>query len=175
MNNSMSENVGRKIVEALKMQDTDSEQVFDAASDEYTNPSVNVSITEQTINNEIPVNTPPTFSEQTFELNDIDCSNMPANIVILKQLISRLPAGVTKQTGATIIKQTMEALGITMKSVLVEAQRFQDGLNNSINECKNSIVEHNKQIELLEKQTQQYQKQYAMLNDVVSLFIQTNI
>ena len=38
----------------------------------------------------------------------------------LKQLITKLPAGVTKQTGATIIKQTMEALGVSMTALLQE-------------------------------------------------------
>ena len=90
-------------------------------------------------------------------------------------MITKLPTGVTKQTGAMIIKQTMEALGISMKSVLQEAQQVQEGLNNSSRECQASILEYKKQIGLLEKQAQKYQRQYAALNDIISLFVQTNI
>ena len=50
---------------------------------------------------------------------------IPSNVAVLKKLISQLPSGVTRQTGAQIIKQTMEALGISMKSVLQDAQAVQ--------------------------------------------------
>ena len=70
------------------------------------------------------------------EVNELD---MPANIVILKKLIAQLPSGVTRHTGAQIIKQTMEALGISMKSVLKEAQDVQDNLKESAKECQARI------------------------------------
>ena len=106
--------------------------------------------------------------------NDLDGFEIPTNVAVLKQFISKLPSGVTKQTGAQIIKQTMEALGISMSSVLQEAQQVQEGLNNSARDCQTTIIEYRKQINLLEKQAQKYQRQYAALNDIISLFIQTN-
>lgn len=106
----------------------------------------------------------------TPEINDLE---MPSNIVILKKLISQLPSGVTRHTGAQIIKQTMEALGISMKNVLKEAQDVQDNLKESAKECQATIQEYRKQIAALEKQSQNYQKQYGALNDLISLFIQT--
>lgn len=106
--------------------------------------------------------------------NELDGFEIPTNVAVLKQLISKLPSGVTKQTGAQIIKQTMEALGISMNSVLQEAQQVQEGLNNSARDCQTTIIEYRKQINLLEKQAQKYQRQYAALNDIISLFIQTN-
>ena len=106
--------------------------------------------------------------------NELDGFEIPTNVAVLKQLISKLPSGVTKQTGAKIIKQTMEALGISMNSVLQEAQQVQEGLNNSARDCQTTIIEYRKQINLLEKQAQKYQRQYAALNDIISLFIQTN-
>ena len=51
--------------------------------------------------------------------------------MFLKKLIAKLPSGVTRQTGAQIIKQTMEALGISMKSVLQDAQQVQENLKVS--------------------------------------------
>ena len=99
---------------------------------------------------------------------------LPANVAVLKQLINKLPSGVSKQTGAMIIKQTMEALGISMTGVLQEAQQVQEGLNQSVRNCQTNILEYKKQISLLETQAQKYQKQFAVVNDIISLFIQTN-
>ena len=97
---------------------------------------------------------------------------IPSNVAVLKKLISQLPSGVTRQTGAQIIKQTMEALGISMKSVLQDAQAVQEKLNNSAKECQATIQEYKRQIATLEEQASSYKKQYNNLNDFVSLFIQ---
>ena len=98
---------------------------------------------------------------------------VPNNVAVLKKLIAKLPSGVTRQTGAQIIKQTMEALGISMKSVLQEAQQLQEQLSTSTKECQATISEYKRQIVTLEEQAQSYKKQYNNLNDLVSLFIQT--
>ena len=119
--------------------------------------------------------TPPPIMEKDNFASDLEGFEIPTNIAVLKQLINQLPAGVSKQTGAQIIKQTMEALGISMKSVLQEAQQVQESLNNSARECQTSIMEYKKQINVLEKQSHKLQRQYAALNDIISLFIQTNI
>ena len=212
-NNRMTEGVGKKIVEALKMQsDIEITPMHDTAVHDFNNePAVNIE-EEQTPNivDEEPVQDEfhfdedafkeedfPSFDEQpviqpqaaqpqpalqinipqqqTFLNSELDDFEIPSNVAVLKQLITKLPTGVTKQTGALIIKQTMEALGISMKSVLQEAQQVQEGLNNSSRECQASIMEYKKQIGILEKQAQKYQRQYAALNDIISLFVQTNI
>ena len=98
---------------------------------------------------------------------------VPNNVAVLKKLIAKLPSGVTRQTGAQIIKQTMEALGISMKSVLQEAQQLQEQLSSSTKECQATISEYKRQIVTLEEQAQSYKKQYNNLNELVSLFIQT--
>ena len=121
------------------------------------------------------------LSEQKSSFSDFmaqpekteDVAEMPSNIIILKKLISQLPNGVTRHTGAQIIKQTMEALGISMKSVLNEAQEVQNNLQVSSKECQMMIQEYKRKIVGLEKQVQNYQKQYNALNDLISLFIQT--
>jgi len=100
-------------------------------------------------------------------------TEIPSNIAILKKLISQLPSGVTRHTGAQIIKQTMEALGISMKSVLKEAQEAQESLKESAKECQVNIQECKRKIIEFDKQSQNYQKQYNALNDLISLFIQT--
>ena len=118
------------------------------------------------------------FNNSTIEKehfsNELEGFEMPANVAVLKQLINQLPAGVSKQTGAQIIRQTMEALGISMKGVLQEAQQVQEGLNNSAKECQATIMDYKKQISILERQAQKYHRQYSALNDIISLFIQTS-
>ena len=194
-----NESVGKKIVEALKKQaenmDVQTDEQLNSFTDSVASDSMPDDIFAPSAEDDIfaepvkpaktnnffddieeekdpffaepkPVQTPvvETMSEQ-FE--------MPANISVLKKLISQLPSGVSRHTGAQIIKQTMEALGISMKSVLQDAQQVQENLKVSARECQASIQEYKKQILTLEKQSQSYQKQYSALNDLISLFIQT--
>lgn len=99
---------------------------------------------------------------------------VPANVAVLKRLIMQLPQGVTKQTGAQIIRQTMEALGISMGSVLKEAQQGQDSLTASAKACLSTIAEYKNNIRSLEKQVQDYKKQAIALNDLINLFLMTD-
>lgn len=100
--------------------------------------------------------------------------NMPPNVATLKNLIASLPAGVTKQTGAQIIRQTFEAMGLPMTSVLKEAQNVQDELKSSSRECLIRIQEYKAQILQLENSVQDYQKNITQINDIVSLFLLTD-
>lgn len=114
----------------------------------------------------------PAFkNQQVFEESRAKQFDMPPNVSVLKKLITQLPTGVTKQTGAQIIKQTMEALGISMNSVLHDAQKVQDEMNESIKNCMLSIQEYKNNIKNLEKQGLDYQRQVNQLNDLISLFI----
>ena len=194
MTNNITEGMGKKIVEALKQQsDMEIQNIvenpidienddFEKQSAEYSNFGDDDSFDNIQTNYQQPNN--QTFSNpevMTFNQTNIkesfesDKIELPNNVAVLKQLISQLPAGVSKQTGAQIIKQTMEALGISMKNVLQEAQQVQENINLSTRECQTSIIEHRKQINALERQAQKLQRQYTTLNDIISLFIQTNI
>ena len=195
MNN---ESVGKKIVEALKKQaesmdmeesvdnslfedvaeESSSNDIFATSNDDFFAETSDSS--EQSKNSffdDIEEEKEPLFVESPVVANAIenptDNFEMPANIAVLKKLISQLPSGVSRHTGAQIIKQTMEALGISMKSVLQDAQQVQESLKVSARECQGTIQEYKKQILALEKQSQNYQKQYSALNDLISLFIQT--
>ena len=192
MNN---ESVGKKIVEALKKQaeSMDMEGSVDNSLFEESSIESSLADTLTPANNDFfadSVVTPksnffddveessePLFVEPQIQANVVENSmdgfEMPANIAVLKKLISQLPSGVSRHTGAQIIKQTMEALGISMKSVLQDAQQVQESLKVSARECQGTIQEYKKQILTLEKQSQNYQKQYSALNDLISLFIQT--
>lgn len=141
---------------------------FENFSNESTKPSFNMnfnSIPEQTVQNH------QTLNNDSF-MGDFEDLELPANVEVLRQLITKIPSNVSKQTGAQIIKQTMEALGISMKGVLQEAQQAQENLNSAARECQNNIAEYRRQINVLETQTQKLHRQYSMLNDIISLFIQ---
>ena len=193
-----NESVGKKIVEALKkqaenmdVQDTDMSVFESAPVSSPANDDIFASTTSDDIFAEPvkPAKTTNFFDDVEEEKDPFfaeaqpvktpvadtmsEAFEMPANITVLKKLISQLPSGVSRHTGAQIIKQTMEALGISMKSVLQDAQQVQENLKVSARECQASIQEYKKQILALEKQSQSYQKQYSALNDLISLFIQT--
>lgn len=194
---NLNDGVGKKIVEALKKQsEIETTGISNPQSQEPENLGVDVSAIDEITNNGLftednSVGEEPLtdsligsfedLSENNETFNDfisrgeksVEADTMPGNIIILKKLISQLPSGVTRHTGAQIIKQTMEALGISMKSVLTEAQEVQNNLKESSKECQITIQEYKHKIAALEKQTQNYQKQYSALNDLISLFIQT--
>lgn len=115
----------------------------------------------------------PDFKLDIDNDDDTEEFEMPNNINVLKRLIAQLPNGVSKQTGAQIIRQTIEALGIPMKSVLQDAQRVKECLNSSIKDCGYTIQEYKSNIRNLEKQSASYQKQLSKLNDIIGLFVYT--
>lgn len=216
----MNDSVGRKIVEALKMQSTDvqddssvAEEVSDMnvdssiedvsnsfenedLNDDFNLDSQNFSNTDLPsdiqikIQNQLKEPVQPQFQssyiDNAFQKSLArnlgnnesfaqvpDDFDYPANVAVLRQLIAKLPAGVSKQTGATIIRQTMEALGISMQAVIQEAKQVQGTLIENSKECQSSILEYKKQIGILEAKSQQYKRQSAVMNDIINLFIQS--
>lgn len=215
--NKINDSVGKKIVEALKMQapeeSTKNEQVeeeiqdnnvmfldkeeapefsngnSDNTKEDYSNSlnsdiqsTVQPSASYESVQPQIkPINN-QSFIDNAFAQSLAqnigytqvpDDFNYPANVAVLKQLIAKLPTGVSKQTGAIIIKQTMEALGIPMQSVIQEARQVQESLNNNVRECQANIVDYRKQISILEAKSQQYVRLSAEMNDIISLFVQS--
>lgn len=215
--NKINDSVGKKIVEALKMQapeeSTKNEQVeeeiqdnnvmfldkeeaqefsngnSDNTKEDYSNSlnsdiqsTVQPSASSESVQPQIkPINN-QSFIDNAFAQSLAqnigytqvpDDFNYPANVAVLKQLIAKLPTGVSKQTGAIIIKQTMEALGIPMQSVIQEARQVQESLNNNVRECQANIVDYRKQISILEAKSQQYVRLSAEMNDIISLFVQS--
>ena len=198
---NINDGVGKKIVEALKMQSdeaTDENMItedFDTEQEDFGAESVedkainasedddflDSSFADTESNFNTPSLNPQTLIDNAFN-NSLtrnlggyesmpDEMEYPANVAVLRQLITKLPTGVSKQTGALIIKQTMEALGISMSSVIQEAKQFQEMLNANSKECQRNIIEYKKQISLLEGKTQQYQRQNALMNDIINLFV----
>ena len=198
--NELPKNMGKKIADALKKQNEgmDTDVTTEVSTEEYNYNNNNENINEYTPSNEeFSSNTfeasfednSSNYSAPVFNVDsdDIDESpelkltidseddteefEMPNNINVLKRLISQLPSGVPRQTGAQIIRQTIEALGIPMKRVLHDAQRVRDCLNSSIKDCSYTIQEYKSNIKNLEKQSAGYQRQLSKLNDIIGLFV----
>ena len=191
--NELPKNMGKKIVDALKQQDFDSadelnnettieefvdsdeisldslEEVTDSDAFDFGKNSKEYTPVFSVNEEEIVANPDMKLSIENDE--DIEEFEMPNNINVLKRLISQLPTGVPRQTGAQIIRQTIEALGIPMKTVLQDAQRVRDCLNSSIKDCNYTIQEYKSNIRTLEKQAASYQKQLNKLNDIIGLFV----
>lgn len=98
---------------------------------------------------------------------------IPSNVAILDKLVAGLPAGVSKQAGAQIICQTMEALGVSLKNVLAEAQQIQDVLAGEIDDCNRKIDECRAIIAQNEKNVRDCKNQAAKINSLISLFVMT--
>ena len=197
-NNNLPKNMGKKIADALKQQDnlsentdtleieSDSDSVENTINYQESNETFDTSFDLGSDNVQDSTEYNPVFSVDIDEIDktsdmklSIDSEEdeaaeefeMPNNINVLKRLINQLPTGVPRQTGAQIIRQTIEALGIPMKSVLQDAQRVRDCLNSSIKDCNYTIQEYKTNIRNLEKQSANYQKQLNKLNDIIGLFV----
>lgn len=182
---NIGDSVGKKIVEALKIQEdngSDADFSEDVVEDNSKVEDVNVlsSLHDESFTGMNTRNIDTIFQHNLNQSmapkmglygnisNDID---LPENVAILNKLIAKLPVGVSRQTGATIIKQTMEALGISMQSVVQEAKQFQESLTHRAADCQQSIIDYKKQISNLELQSLQFQRQAVVMNDIINLFV----
>ena len=198
--NRLPEGVGKRIIESLKnqeleteyeeaaMPETDKEENIEPVEDYI--PEEEEQVVSENDEQEIISETPPAedgfpeinyapekpeyieqqhYEEIYQEQNKVTASI--ADIDTLLNLISQLPSGVTKQTGALIIRQTMEAMGISMNKVLGDAQSVQEELENNIRNNVNVIEEYRTKIKILEQEIHKFRKKAHELEDIISLFI----
>lgn len=187
----LPEGVGKKIVDALQKQNGNpilSENSNNDASlaysplnlsSEINNISLDESFDEEEnllssvsekINNLPSDISAKQSSAKVFE-NGLKEDELPKNVKMLLKLVSQLPPNVTKQTGALIIRQTIEAMGIPIKTVLTEAQQIQENLGFTVREYMNNIEEYRTNIKMMEEQIQVCKKQSRQLADLINLFI----
>ncbi|MBK8189347.1 MAG: hypothetical protein IPK79_02755 [Vampirovibrionales bacterium] len=102
---------------------------------------------------------------------DTEFSN---NVRTLIRLVNDLPDGVTKQTGAQIIRLTMEAMGISMEDVLTEAQSAQSEMLDAVRANIKKIEEYKTVIRKLESDIKYYQGKANELSEIIDLFILSN-
>jgi len=146
----------------------------ESVSDSVSFKSSNEVSSPINFNNQLQYSGIPFSEEQKAAGVPVVTISIPSNVAVLKNLIASLPVGVTKQTGAQIIRQTLEAMGLPMASVLKEAQEVQEELNTNTRECMLKIQEYKTNIMQLEQSVQEYQKNMNQINDLVSLFLLTD-
>ena len=200
MADKLSYDVGKKIVDALKMEmdvtshdnsgmsdsgftsiseshitDSDTSLVtedsndvaYSGQDDTFQNPfGASVNDNFSSIDAAFAKSVAQNLGSETIPIN----VELPSNVAVLNSLIAKLPVGVSKQTGALIIKQTMEALGISMSSVLQEARQVQENYISCARECQKNILDYKNQIGILDQKAKMCQNQAVAMNDVISLF-----
>lgn len=111
------------------------------------------------------------------EINEADMeiyAEYSGNVKTLVQLVNDLPEGVTKQTGAQIIRLTMEAMGISMENVLSDAQAAQSQLLDAVRSNIKKIEEYKTVIRKLESEIRFHQGKANELSEIIDLFILSN-
>ncbi|MEB3206024.1 MAG: hypothetical protein VKK59_01585 [Vampirovibrionales bacterium] len=104
---------------------------------------------------------------------DVD-AQFSGNVQTLMRLVNDLPEGVTKQTGAAIIRLTMEAMGISMEEVLTEAQAAQSEMLDAVRANIKKIEEFKSVIRKLETDIKFFQGKANDLSEIIDLFILSN-
>lgn len=118
--------------------------------------------------------TPPQQSySHDLPTQEVD-TEFSGNVKTLIRLVNELPEGVTKQTGAQIIRLTMEAMGISMEDVLSEAQSAQSEMLDAVRANIKKIEEYKTVIRKLETDIKYYQGKANELSEIIDLFILSN-
>ena len=119
---------------------------------------------------------PSTFSSPAAfpEISQEVDTEFSGNVKTLIRLVNELPDGVTKQTGAQIIRLTMEAMGISMEDVLSEAQSAQSEMLDAVRANIKKIEEYKTVIRKLETDIRYYQGRANELSEIIDLFILSN-
>ena len=168
----LPEYVGKKIVEALK-QDENEVKIFNDNNETINYAQPTRSNVDATFEPKIDLTGVFPQQETQDSQMEIPGIELPDNVMMLVKLINQLPAGVNRQVGAQIIRQTIEAMGISMKSVLSEAQYIQEDLGNATQDCANTIEEYKNNIKILEQKITTYKRQAAKLGELINLFVLT--
>lgn len=117
------------------------------------------------------------LSSETFSADmnpaEVD-TDFNGNFQTLIRLINELPEGVTKQTGAQIIRLTMESMGIFMEDVLSDAQAAQSEMLDAVRANIKKIEEYKTIIRKLETDIKYYQGKANELSEIIDLFILSN-
>ena len=93
------------------------------------------------------------------------------NVRTLIKLVQDLPEGVSKPTGAQIIRLTMEAMGISMEGVLSEAQHVQSEMLDGVRSNIKKIEEYKTIIWKLESEIRAQQSKANELSEIIDLFV----
>lgn len=88
----------------------------------------------------------------------------------LIRLIHDLPPEVNKKTGASIVRKTMAAMGVSVDEVLQEITRAKGALTGEVDLHRNAIEDYKKQIATMEKSIESSLKKAGQLDEILELF-----
>ena len=134
-------------------------------------PSVEQAIMEQQTQSRKQPQLSPDFYNEMKPAPEAEFSS---NVKTLIRLVNELPEGVSKQTGACIIRLTMEAMGIAMEEVLGEGQNAQSELLENVRVNIKKIEEYKTVIRKLETDIKYFQGRANELSEIIDLFILSN-
>jgi hypothetical protein len=117
------------------------------------------------------VRKPQLSMNQSIEYKIAQDTEYTNNVRTLITLVNNLPEGVTKQTGAQIIRLTMEAMGIAMEEVLSEAQIAQSEMLEAVRGNIKKIEEYKTVIRKIESDIKHFQGKANELSEIIDLFI----
>jgi hypothetical protein len=138
-------------------------------------PSVEQVIMEQQQQQQAQPRKQPQLSPDFYnEMKPAPEAEFSSNVKTLIRLVNELPEGVTKQTGACIIRLTMEAMGIAMEEVLGEGQNAQSELLENVRVNIKKIEEYKTVIRKLETDIKYFQGRANELSEIIDLFILSN-
>lgn len=163
------------MVDFSEYQDVSNASVADEPSFEAaTLPEPDVAPITQSVASPVPQSV---FTQSAADPIDHDLeiyAEYSGNVKTLVQLVNDLPDGVTRQTGAQIIRLTMEAMGISMENVLSDAQSVQSDLLEAVRSNIKKTEEYRTIIRKLESEIRYYQGKANELSEIIDLFIMTN-
>ncbi|MBI2836828.1 MAG: hypothetical protein HYX75_00805 [Acidobacteria bacterium] len=88
----------------------------------------------------------------------------------LIRLIHDLPSEVNKKTGASIVRKTMAAMGVSVDEVLQEIRRAKGALTGEVDLHRNAIEDYKNQIATMEKSIDSSLKKAGQLDEILELF-----
>lgn len=117
----------------------------------------------------------PSLGQHASYNDDVDVdTEFSGNVKTLIRLVSDLPSDITKQTGAQVIRLTMEGMGIAMEDILSEAQSAQSEMLDAVRANIKKIEEYKTVIRKLETDIKYYQGKANELSEIIDLFILSN-
>jgi hypothetical protein len=158
------------LLESVYSQEVSEQRLVETISTPMNYTSIDVEVAQSNFV-EAVARKPQVSSSHLVESKPIQDAEYTNNVRTLITLVNNLPEGVTKQTGAQIIRLTMEAMGIAMEEVLSEAQCAQSEMLESVRSSLKKIEECKTMMRKIESDIKHFQGKANELSEIIDLFI----
>jgi hypothetical protein len=158
------------LLESVYSKEVSEQSLSQTISTPMNYASIDVEVAQSSLV-EVEARKPQMSSNHLVESKPFQDTEYTNNVRTLITLVNNLPEGVTKQTGAQIIRLTMEAMGIAMEEVLSEAQTAQSEMLESVRSNIKKIEEYKTIIRKIESDIKHFQGKANELSEIIDLFI----